>query len=135
MSEWVTKLFGIAVITVFATIILKRTSPDISVILKILCGVILAALCVLRLEPIMEFVREVSAITELSDKSISSVYVLIKVLCVAILTHICATVCRDCGESSIAYYAELGGKIEILILAIPLLREILDMAITLVKMR
>ena len=134
MSGYLVKLFGIAIITVFVILTLKRTSPDISVLLRVICGVVLASACVIELNPVLEFVRETLTISDISDSGINSIYVLLKVLFVAILTHICSTVCRDCGESSIAYYAELGGKIEILILSIPLFKEILDMAVSLVKM-
>ena len=59
--------------------------------------------------------------------------VLLQVLCVAFLTHICASICLDCGEGTIAEYVELGGKLEILILALPLMREILEIAARLTK--
>ena len=60
--------------------------------------------------------------------------VLLKALGVSILAHVTATVCRDAGEGSMAYYVELGAKIEILILSLPLLGEMLSLAMELLEM-
>jgi stage III sporulation protein AD len=57
--------------------------------------------------------------------------VLLRVLCVAVITHVAANVCRDCGEATLAGYAELGGKIEILLLSLPLIEGIVGTVIEL----
>ena len=47
---------------------------------------------------------------------------------VAVLTHICGEICRSCGENAAAAGVELGGKAEILLLSLPLIRKILSVA-------
>jgi stage III sporulation protein AD len=54
--------------------------------------------------------------------------ILIKALGIAVLTHITAEVCRDCGDASAASYVELAGKFEILLLSLPLVSSILGTA-------
>jgi stage III sporulation protein AD len=47
---------------------------------------------------------------------------------IALLTQFCADVCRESGESGAASTVELTGKMEILLLCLPLLDEILSAA-------
>lgn len=53
---------------------------------------------------------------------------LFKALGITILTQCCADLCRESGESGIANGVELAGKTEILVLALPLIAEILSTA-------
>ena len=75
--------------------------------------------------PIIEYIQTLSSIVGSALPS-EVVGVMLKTVCVAMLCHICATVCRDLGETSIASYIELGGKIEMLLLALPLLEEVVN---------
>lgn len=134
MSDSLFKIFGGAILCVFIIIILKKESPDSAVTMRMAAGVILAMSCVLAMTPIIEYVSELGESLELGEGFSDAVGVLLKVLGISILTHICATVCRDSGEGNIAYYVELGGKIEIMLLSLPLLRELTDTALELLKM-
>ena len=51
---------------------------------------------------------------------------LLKALGIAVMTQCCAELCRECGEGSVGSGVELIGKIEILLLSLPLVNEILD---------
>lgn len=61
--------------------------------------------------------------------------VMLKGLGVALLTHVCSTVCRDCGRGSIADWVELAGKLEILLLCFPLIDEIVTTAVGLLELQ
>ena len=60
--------------------------------------------------------------------------VLFKALGIALITQICASVCRDGGEAGLASWVEMAGKIEILLLSFPLIRNILAAAGELLNM-
>ena len=79
----------------------------------------------------MSYVYELSGSDSMSHL-VPSVTVVLQVLCVAFLTQICASACRDCGEATMAYYVELGGKCEMLILSLPLIKNIIETAIKLI---
>ena len=44
----------------------------------------------------------------------------------ALVSHVTAELCRDCGENSLAGFAELAGKVEILVLCLPLVKAVLE---------
>lgn len=61
--------------------------------------------------------------------------VMLKGLGVALLTHVCSSICRDCGKGSLADGVELAGKLEILLLCFPLIIEIITTATTLLELQ
>ncbi len=134
MSDTLLKLFGGAILCVLVTVILKKESPDSATVLRMLSGVVLAMACIYAVSPLVEYILEIGEGFSASNEIYEAAGVLVKALGVSLLTHICATVCRDSGEGSLAGYVELGGKIEIMILSLPLLRGLLDTAFELLEM-
>jgi stage III sporulation protein AD len=132
MGDFLFKIFGVAILAAFAAVFLRKSSPDIATLLKICGGVVLASACIVRISPVLEYVNEICSAVSFGEEISQSVGVLLRVLCVAILTGICSNICRDCGEMTIAQYTELGGKIEMLILALPLFESMLATVVELV---
>ena len=124
------KICGIASLAAFLCLILKKWNADASVLVRLIAGVVISTACIGAMSPITQLVYTLGESEVLSSYS----GVLLRVLAVAIVTHVTAGICRDCGETTLASYAELGGKIEILILCLPLMREIIERAMELLDM-
>jgi len=134
LSGGVVKLFGGAIIAVMLLVILRRESPDMALSVKMCAGVILAVACIASMTPVIEYVGEVGESFGADESLSGAIEVLLKALGVSILAHVTANICRDAGEGSIAYYVELGAKIEILILSMPLLADIISLAAELLEL-
>lgn len=126
------KLCGIALLSVFLILIVKKSGADMALLIKVAAAILLGGVSIFALSPIIEYVYELSGEID-GIVSVSVIGVLVKALCIAFICQICASICRDCGEGNIAYYVELGGKIEILLLSLELIssfvgttREILE---------
>ena len=105
--------------------LLRKWGSDFSTLLKVAAGAIVAAACVGGIAPIIEYVRELGE-TALPWETVEG---MLRVLTVAMVTHICATICRDCGESTLGGYLELGGKVEIIVLTLPMIKGIVEMTV------
>lgn len=57
----------------------------------------------------------------------------IKAVGIAYTAQLSASVCRDLGESSLAVSSELVGRILLVLLALPLIRSLAEMLITLIE--
>ncbi len=130
MSDLLYKIFGFSLIALMTVLILKKTGSDITVLLKLGAGIALGGACFYLLEPLMSYFHELSD-GDVNSGLLPSAKIVFRVLGVAFLTQICASACRDCGEATMAYYVELGGKGEMLVLSLPLIKEILDTAVKL----
>jgi stage III sporulation protein AD len=125
MSEGVLKVFGIALICLSLSLALKKYNADIGALIKAASAVLLSSICLFILSPAISFILELSE-GEIMSAAFPGVTVLLRAMAVAFLTHVCASVCRDCGEGTLASYVEMAGKAEILVLSIPLITDILE---------
>jgi stage III sporulation protein AD len=120
----------LAVLGLSVVLILKEWKADLLPLVRI---ALVLAFCfaLLRLaSPAILYIKSISQSEGLAEYST----LLFKALGIAALTHICAQMCRESGESGIASGVELVGKTEILLLCIPLIEELLTLAQELLRM-
>lgn len=122
MSGDIFLVCGVGVLCVIAASCVRAMKPEIANVMRLAFCVLLGGMLVGRMIPITRQLRGMmdSAAAEYSE-------VLLKALGVALLTHLTAELCRDCGESSVASGVETLGKLEILTLCMPLVSTALDM--------
>ena len=125
MSEYLFKLFGLALIAAMLITLFRKWGSDFATLLKVAAGALVAAGCVGGIAPIVEYVRELGEAT-LPWEAVEG---MLRVLAVAMVTHICAAICRDCGETTLGGYLELGGKVEMIVLTLPMIKEIVEVAV------
>ena len=118
------KICAVALLCTMAGFILKHLRGDFSALLRI-AGTLLIFTALIPM-----FYEMVHQIGVLWGESNVEEYagVMLRALGIALLTRICTDLCRDCGESSLASSVEMAGKLAILFLCIPLIREILGIA-------
>ncbi len=126
----IVKILGVAIMCACVAVVVKSANKDFSGIVKVVSSAILAGGVMIIASPLIEFITDISEGTQIN----TYLSVMLKAIGVAFLTHICASVCRDCGEQTVAGYAELAGKIEMLIIALPLIEELITIAEDLVQM-
>ena len=54
--------------------------------------------------------------------------ILAKAMGIAYMTQISSELCRECGENNIAFGIESAGKIEIIILSLPLINQVIELS-------
>lgn len=122
MQSW--QIFGVGLLAAVAAVIIRQMRADLAITVRMAGSVVLLGGVVAMSAPIYSY------LTELVSRAAPEQYagVLIKALGVALLTHLGAEICRDCGEGGIATAVELAGKCEILLLSLPLVSSILSSA-------
>ena len=123
------RIVVLAMIGLILTAIIKQWKADFLPLVRLAITVVFA-LCALSVaSPLISFVKD------LMDESVGAwVTPLLKALGIAVLTQIAADLCRECGEPSMAGGVELIGKIEILLLSIPLIEEVMEIARELISL-
>lgn len=114
---------ALALVTAIISVYLKHSGFPAAALIISLCGGILI---LLRAIP---YLSEVFlTITEIADTAgLRTDYLglVIKVVCIAYIGEFAAQICRDVGENSLAEKADLGTKLVIMVMAMPLLQTIL----------
>lgn len=119
MDTW--KICGLALITVVAFSAVRLWGKNFEIPMKLAAAVVFGGLLVGMARPLVQWIREMllgSAASEYAQLLLSAVGI-------AALVGVCADLCRACGETTVASYVEMAGRLEILLLCIPLIREVL----------
>ena len=119
----VVEICGIAVIGLTAVIVLRGVRAEYAVIAGVSTGLILLAGSVLELSSVIDTIQDM---TERTGFSLYST-VILKSLGIGILAQTTADVCRDNGEAALASKVEFAAKIIILLLALPILKALLEL--------
>ena len=119
MSD-IIKIIGIGFITLIITLMLKEYKKDFAIYVSLIGGMLILILIVDYLKGIVNF------IISISDSNNEFIVLLIKITGISILTEFAISVCRDCGENSIANKVDLGGKVIVISLSIPVLSATLN---------
>ena len=114
MSD-IIKIIGIGFVTLIVTLILKEYKKDFAIYASLIGGMLIIFLMINYLESIVSF------ISGLSESNNEFILLLIKITGISILTEFATSVCRDSGESSIASKVDLGGKIIVISMSIPVI--------------
>lgn len=117
------KLCMIAVLGLAVTMIVKQWKSDFLPLIRIGMTVLFSIAILTTLSPL---IQQLSTLCQ--GEAAQYTEVLFKALGIAVLTQICSSICRDAGENAIAEGVELTGKVELLLLALPLISQILSTA-------
>lgn len=117
------KIIGIGLIAVIIVIILKQYKPEFTVYVSICAGAIILGLVMTRLSGIIQLLTDLS--NKVSDTN-GFLTVLIKITGIAFLTEFAVSICKDSGESAIASKVDLGGKVIIISMSIPIISALLE---------
>lgn len=127
MQEFI-KQCGFVIIALLVLVIIRQAKGEMQIPIKLTVSVVLFGVFVGILGGVLDGIE--SILTHIGASKY--VTVMLKATFVGIVSSICTSLCNDAGEGTLSYICTLLGKAQILILSIPLIIEILDMAIKLI---
>ncbi len=117
------KIIGIALIALIIIIMLKQYRPEYAIFISILTGVLILFLVMDRLSGIINLVESIQTKSSINMKFVA---LLVKITGIAFLSEFAVSICKDSGESAIASKIELGSKIIIISMSIPIISSLLE---------
>ena len=117
------KIVGIGLVTCVATLIIKPIRSDFSIFIGLAGGLIIIFLIVNYLTGIFGTIKGIVDFTGLSSNLYS---LLMKIIAIGYLIEFTTGICNETGNSSLGDKVLLGGKIVILIMALPIITNILE---------
>lgn len=117
------KIIGIALIALIIIILLKQYRPEFAIYITLLTGVLILLLVMDKLQGIITLLQSLT-----SKASINSTFLalLIKITGIAFLSEFAVSICKDSGEAAIASKIEIGSKIIIISMSIPIISNLLE---------
>ena len=118
------QLCGLALCAIFACMIPGIKQTEYAMAIRIIFSLVIFGLTISLLSPFKQLIER------LATNSLLKTYfpILLRAMGIALITEITAAICRDSGEESVAKNVELISKVEILVLSLPLIKELLRIA-------
>lgn len=115
------KLSAFCAVCLLPVVLLRRTTPEQALLLTIaILAVALARILSLAV-PLLEEVRTLFAQAGIETAYVS---VLLRTAAAALVTRLCADLCRDGGSQALATGVETAGSTAVLLIALPLLKAV-----------
>lgn len=119
----IVKIIGIALIALIIIIVLKQYRPEYAIFVSILTGILILMLVINKFTGIIELIKSVQDKFDINMQFIS---ILIKITGIAFLSEFAVSICKDSGEAAIASKVELGSKIIIISMSIPIITSLFE---------
>ena len=119
------RICGIALVGGISSLVIASLGGKLSFAVKLITViVIIGSLLLSSGEIFSELLEFISA-----NEGVSRYYeTVMRTLAVALVAHLSADICRECGAESVAGGVEWAARVEIFIICLPLVREILGYA-------
>ena len=122
-------VIGICLIALFAAIFLKQYRPEFALAVTVIASVIALLLVGIGFSEIKSELKDVFGKIEMVDGLFS---VVIKALGICYICEFASNLSKDFGQNSLAAKIELAGKISIMILTFPLIKQITETGLDLI---
>ena len=117
------RIVGIALIALIIIILLKQYKKEFAVYISLLAGVLILLLVMDKFEGIIDLIRSIANKSSINTEFIS---LILKITGIAFLAEFAVSVCKDAGEGAIASKIEIGSKIIIIAMSIPIISSLLE---------
>ena len=109
-------------------VVVRQKSPEIAAVLALAACVLLLWNTLPLLETIWDVVQELA---QLADISPTVLRPLLQTVGLAVVTRLAGSLCRVAGEGSIAAFLEVAGSAAAVLVALPLLKMVLQLILQL----
>ncbi|MEE0865832.1 MAG: stage III sporulation protein AD [Clostridia bacterium] len=124
----VIKIIGIALVALIIIVLLKQYKPEYTIYVSLLSGALIILLVMDKLTGIINLLQSLANKTSINSTFLS---LLIKITGIAFLSEFAVSVCKDSGEAAIANKIEIGTKIIIISMSIPIITSLLEIILKL----
>lgn len=118
------KISGIVLLVLVLLLTLKNVKSDMLPIFKICVTLLMCGMLIGMLSPIFSYINGYLK----NENTERYVNLMVKALAITYISHITASISRDVGEDNIAVFCEMFGRVEIIILSLPIIDELISYA-------
>lgn len=117
------QLVGIGLTATVLVSVLRPQVPQIAMIVGILAGAVLLVQVVQSMQEVVSTLTNLATTAKVNHVFLDTV---LRIIGIAYIVEFAGQVARDAGEAALAGKIELAGKVGIVILALPIVTEVID---------
>jgi stage III sporulation protein AD len=123
------QIVGFGLVASFLALVLKEQKANFAFLITLMVG---AGIFLFLIDKIGQVITMLQRLAINANVNMVYVETLLKIIGIAYIAEFGAQITRDAGQGAIASKIELGGKILILVMAIPILTVIIETVLTLI---
>lgn len=120
------QIIGIGLVALIVIIILKQYRPEFAVYASLIAGALILLLVMDKFAGIITLLNRLASKANINHQFLG---ILLKITGIAFLTEFAVSICKDSGESAIASKIDLGGKVIVIGMSIPIISALLELII------
>ncbi|WNS77615.1 stage III sporulation protein AD [Bacillus sp. DTU_2020_1000418_1_SI_GHA_SEK_038] len=123
------QIVGVALVATFLALIVKEQKPNFAFLLIVFVGCAIFLFLVDQIYAIIHMIERIAI-----NAKVNMIYIetILKIIGIAYIAEFAAQITKDAGQGAIASKIELGGKILILAMAIPILTVMIETIIQMI---
>ena len=118
------KICAVAILFTSLCVVIKHFRAEFIIPTRVAVTIIICGVVITLIDPIIEYFNSIMGQT----LPLEYMKIILKSLAIAFIVQISSEICRDCGENNIASGIETIGKIEIILLSLPMINNIISMS-------
>ncbi len=122
----ITQIIVVGVATALSVLLLKQMKPELAVIIGLVGSVIIFVMVVSGLSQVVITINKIATDTGIAPEIFSSI---LKIVGIAYLCEIASGICKDSGAASVSDMIIIGGKVLIMVLAIPIIEGLISVVL------
>ena len=119
----IVKIIGIGLIALIIIIILRQYKPEFAIYVSIVAGVLILLISISNISGVINLLKDISNRANINSEFLG---IILKITGIAILTELAVSICQDSGEKSIANKIDIGGKVIIITISLPIISSLLE---------
>lgn len=128
--EAVLQVTGLCVVGALLALVVKRGSPETALLLTLGAAVVVLLFLAGTFEELLAFLEELGDRSGVPAELFVPLY---KTVGIALVVKVGGSLCRDAGESALGSVVETAGAVCALLVALPLLRAVLELLLELME--
>ncbi len=125
--DTVLKISAVALVGALLALILKKQAPEHAMLVTVACGAVLLLFALDLFGTLAQYWDRLAARIPYTEEIAGPLF---KATGIAIIAHLSAELCRDCGQSALGAKVELAGTAACIVVMIPLAEMVFDLVDT-----
>lgn len=122
------KIAAVALITVFAYMIVKQFKPEIALIITLVGSILIIIMTINSLKSVISSFFSIFKTTGVDAELLTP---LVKIIAIGYIAEFAANICSDAGAASVGDKILFSAKIIILTISLPIITSVVDMVVAL----
>lgn len=117
------QIVALAVVAAILILVIRQEKPELALQIALAAGLIVFVLVVWK---VVEVINVLERLAVRADLNMVFLGTLLRIIGIAYIAEFGTQICKDAGQSALAFKVELAGKVMILILAVPIITTIFE---------